>query len=97
VPCLCMYVCVHVVPGQGQESPDCLRDSSLIALCSHRRSVVGTDDKLVLVAITQWVVIAFYSELMATINADYKTLGAFLSSPIHLISGWPVAGSGSRV
>lgn len=43
--------------------------------------VVGTDDKLLLIAITQWVVIAFYFELMATINAGFKTQGAFAHSP----------------
>ena len=62
---------------QGQESV-CLRDDSHRS--QHRR-VVGTDDKLLLIAITQWVVIAFYFGLMATINADYKTLGAFAHSP----------------
>lgn len=90
-----MYTGVSVCCCPGAGTGICLQDESLsLSLCSHRRPVVGTDDKLVLIAITQWVVIAFYSELMATINADYKTLGAFLSHSPDIVR--PVGRSGSR-
>ena len=50
-----------------------------------RVPVVGTDDKVALIAITQWVVIAFHSGLMATINAATRAAeGAFAHSLVSL-------------
>lgn len=45
-------------------------------LCPQHLPVVGTDDKLLLIAITQWVVIAFYSATYGDNKCEYKTLSS---------------------